>query len=191
MGCMWLSNKNYCLLNKQYDKQAWESLAQKVIEELQSKNRFWDFFDTEDSPFPYNDSVAYDYYPIREEQIKILQPEKFISDAILDLGWEEKIRIKRRTREHEISAAEDKDVMICEASGRPFKFTSMELEFYRRHGLPLPHKHPDIRHAERFRKRPGRTLYLSICAKCWIETLSVYKDCKVYCEQCYNKEIYW
>jgi len=78
----------------------------------------------------------------------------------------------------------------CAISGQPFKFTSMELDFYRRHGLPSPHKHPDIRHAERFKKVPSRELYLRTCGKCGIETLSIYETEKVYCEKCYNKEIY-
>jgi formylmethanofuran dehydrogenase subunit E len=59
--------------------------------------------------------------------------------------------------------------------------------------LPLPRKHPDIRHQERLEKRPKRQLYLSTCNKCSVEMLSVYEKEyteKVYCEDCYQKEIY-
>lgn len=44
-------------------------------------------------------------------------------------------------------------VVICETSGKPFRIIRQELEFYRKHNLPLPSKHPDIRHAERMKAR--------------------------------------
>jgi hypothetical protein len=84
--------------------------------------------------------------------------------------------------------------IICEVFGRPFRIVKPELEFYRKHWLPLPRKHPDIRHQERLAKRPWRILHLKNCDKCWIEMLSVYDkntEYKVYCEKCYQQEVYW
>jgi hypothetical protein len=83
--------------------------------------------------------------------------------------------------------------IVCEISGRPFRIMPLELDFYRKHHLPLPHKHPDIRREERIQQRPGRELYLRNCDKCGVEMLSIYPSDyqgKVYCEECYNKEIY-
>ncbi|MEI8091615.1 MAG: hypothetical protein WCG98_05300 [bacterium] len=57
----------------------------------------------------------------------------------------------------------------------------------------MPHKHPDIRHQERLDKRPGRNICVRNCSNCKQEMLSVYTPeyaGKVYCETCYNKEIY-
>ena len=146
--------------------------------------------------------------------ITILQPEQFISDAIMDLGGEEKLKIKWRTKENEITIPSGiqtihvQDVpnsikeiddsilgkaIICEISGRPFRIVAPELSFYRKYGLPIPHRHPDIRHEMRFKKRPGRTMYVRKCSNCDQEMLSVYASSypgKVYCEACYNKEIY-
>jgi hypothetical protein len=92
-----------------------------------------------------------------------------------------------------------------------------EIDFYRKHSISLPRKHPDIRHEERMKLRPGRTLYLRNCDCCGKEMLSVYdKQVRkvgkvgkvsnneelnshdlpnsptplVYCESCYTKEIY-
>ncbi|USN57483.1 MAG: hypothetical protein H6766_03450 [Candidatus Peribacteria bacterium] len=83
-----------------------------------------------------------------------------------------------------------------------------ELAFYRKHNLPLPRKHPDVRHVERMALRPGRTLYLRECDQCGEEMLSVYpmeekttksendktidtaNKQKVYCEKCYQQEVY-
>jgi hypothetical protein len=50
----------------------------------------------------------------------------------------------------------------------------MELEFYKKLQLPLPRKHPDIRHTERLSLRPVRTLCLRMCDKCNKEMLSIY-----------------
>jgi hypothetical protein len=83
--------------------------------------------------------------------------------------------------------------IICEESWRPYRIVKAEMEYYKRWWIPLPRKHPDIRHKERMRKRPWRQLYLRICDKCWKEIISVYPEWtsfKVYCEECYNKEMY-
>ena len=81
----------------------------------------------------------------------------------------------------------------CEISGRPFVIVKQELAFYRKHRLPLPRRHPNVRHEERVKQRPGRTLFLRMCDKCRKEILSVYpmEDVRrVYCEECYGKEVY-
>ena len=57
-------------------------------------------------------------------------------------------------------------VISCEVTGKPFRIVKPELEFYRKHNLPLPHKHPDQRHAERMAIRNPRKLWDRTCAKC-------------------------
>jgi hypothetical protein len=57
-------------------------------------------------------------------------------------------------------------VVICETTGKPFRIVKPELEFYRKHNLPLPHKHPDQRHLERMQLRNPRKLRDRACAKC-------------------------
>jgi hypothetical protein len=83
--------------------------------------------------------------------------------------------------------------IICEISGRPFKIVAPELAFYRKQGLALPRRHPDIRHKERSKNRPKRIVYVRTCDHCGQEMISIYpqtSSLRVYCEQCYNKEIY-
>ena len=57
-------------------------------------------------------------------------------------------------------------VIICEVSGKPFRIIKPELEFYRKHNLPIPRKHPDQRHLERMQLRNPRKLRDRKCAKC-------------------------
>lgn len=84
-----------------------------------------------------------------------------------------------------------KQIILCEISWRPFMLQKAEIDFYRKHHISLPRKHPDVRHEERMKLRPGRTLYLRDCDCCNKEMLSVYPEQSlVYCESCYVKEIY-
>jgi hypothetical protein len=65
--------------------------------------------------------------------------------------------------------------------------------------------HPDIRHAKRMALRPERNLSMENCDSCGKEMVSVYtshsplvkegvggdlKEPKVYCEVCYNREVF-
>jgi formylmethanofuran dehydrogenase subunit E len=67
------------------------------------------------------------------------------------------------------------------------------LDFYRKHNLPIPRKHPDIRHLERMKLRNPRKLFDRKCDKCWTDMKSTYDKNReeiVYCKKCYEKEIY-
>ena len=94
---------------------------------------------------------------------------------------------------HDVDDEILKKAVVCEVSGKPFRIVKPELEFYRKHNLPLPRKHPDVRHLERMSKRAPRQLYLRECDNCGKQVVSVYpadSEFKVYCEECYNKETY-
>jgi len=81
----------------------------------------------------------------------------------------------------------------CEETERPFRIVKQELEFYRRMKLPIPHLHPDERHKRRMALRNPRKLWKRECDKCSKEIQTTYspeRTEKVYCEQCYLKEVY-
>jgi len=44
-----------------------------------------------------------------------------------------------------------------------FRIIPQELEFYRKHNLPIPRKHPDQRHLDRMKLRNPRKLFERIC----------------------------
>ncbi|MBO7505425.1 hypothetical protein J6T66_04835 [bacterium] len=56
--------------------------------------------------------------------------------------------------------------VICEVSHRPFRVTKQEIDFYIKHNIPLPTKHPDIRHKERFERKDSTILKLIECDEC-------------------------
>ncbi|MEI8092502.1 MAG: hypothetical protein WCG98_10530 [bacterium] len=83
--------------------------------------------------------------------------------------------------------------IICEMTGKPFKIIKQELGFYRRHKLPLPHKHPDVRYRERMAMRTPKKLWDRTCMKCGTAIKTTYapeRPERIYCEACYNKTIY-
>jgi CxxC-x17-CxxC domain-containing protein len=68
-----------------------------------------------------------------------------------------------------------------------------ELDFYRKHNLPIPRRHPEQRHLDRIALKNPKKMFDRKCDKCGktIKT-SYYPNTEelVYCEECYNKEIY-
>ncbi len=200
-GCVWLRNKEYCIFNKQYTKEEYNQLVPKIIAQMIREEQRWEFFDPQMSPFGYNETVAMEYYPLsKEEALKLgytrsdyeapfPKVEKFVQWSKL---WTASCKTIHEQKPELLEKLLNYAV-VCEVSWKPFRIIRQELDFYIKHNLPLPKKHPDIRHQERMNKRPWRTLYLRNCDKCGEEMLSVYdtntKWQKIYCEKCYQKAI--
>ena len=94
---------------------------------------------------------------------------------------------------NEISDDIVNQVLQCEVSKKNYKIIPQELQFYRKMKLAIPRLHPDQRHMERLHKRTPRHLRERTCSKCGTTIKTTYapgRPEKVYCEECYNKEIY-
>ncbi len=196
--CIWLRNKQYCIFNKQYTKEEYEKEVAKIITHMQSTWERGEFFHPSLSPFWYNETVAQEYYPLTEQTAPASWFARcsYSADPTIP-DWVP--TIKRNdysdTQRNELLQSDNLEnlIFICSVSHRPFRLQKAEIEFYRKHHLPIPHKHPDIRHQERMKLRPWRTLYLRTCDCCGTKMLSVYPpdyDWKVYCEACYQKEVF-
>ncbi len=228
MFCIWLRKKKYHILNKPYEKQEYFKLKEQIISELTKTWKWWEFLWFDISSFPYNDTVAYDFFKVNkvispdwteeiiDESAKwevILKTNDFITDAILDLWWKEKINIKWRTKDKEINIpawmetikAEDlpnidevdesilKKAIICEETGRPFRIIKQELEYLKKKWLPLPTIHHELRMDKLVSRKPWGQLFLEKCDKCWWEMLSwvTRKDgVKIYCGECYREKMF-
>ncbi len=59
LGCIWLKNKSYCILNKQYTKEEWEILAEKIFAAMEKDGTLGAFFPASMNPFYFNDTLAY------------------------------------------------------------------------------------------------------------------------------------
>lgn len=194
--CVWLRNAQYCILNTQYTKEEYEILVPQIIQQMQEAWERWEFFNASLSPFCYNETVAQDYYPLtRQEALqrwcKRLESETPINipNGTNTIEWKNIPNTIQEIDDTILSQA-----IICETSWRPFRIIKPELEFYRKHAISLPRKHPDVRHQERLAQRPWRTLHLRKCDKTQEEILSVYPtdyDGTIYSQAAYQQEIYW
>ncbi len=83
--------------------------------------------------------------------------------------------------------------IVCEKTGKPFRIISQELEFYRKHNLPLPRRHPDQRHADRMSRKNPRKLLERNCDNCGKDittTFAAESNKAVYCDSCYDVQAY-
>ena len=62
-GCVGLRKKEYCILNKQYTKQEYEKLLPNIISHMSETKEWGEFFPIEKSIFPYEDTLAKEYFP--------------------------------------------------------------------------------------------------------------------------------
>ncbi len=217
--------KKYHILNKPYEKEEYFKLKEEITSKLIKSWEWWEYLWFEISQFPYNDTMTYDFFWVNkiinpdwtEEIINknakwtvILKTNDFITDAILDLWWKEKINIKWRTRDKEINIPDlmetikagdlpsidevDESILdkavICEKTERPFRIIKQELEYLKEKWFPLPTQHHEFQIDELLSRKPWGQLFLETCDKCWWEILSwvICKDgVKVYCGECYRE----
>ncbi len=191
--CIGLRNKEYCIFNKQYTKDEYEKLVPQIIEKMIVDKERWEFFFPQFSPFAYNETIASDYYPSDRDEVIAKWFKRL--DQETSLPYAGKL-LKAQDIPDSITMVSDdilQQVIECEISKRPFRVVKQELDFYRKHNLPLPTKHPDVRHTERTKLRNPKQLRDRKCAECGSDIKTSYSPERpeiVYCEQCYNKEIY-
>jgi len=158
------------------------------------RGEYGEFFPLRDSPFPYQDSSAQVEFPMTEKEIK----EKcwhWQDDVKSDIDLTKVTALKAEDVSNNIQDVKDdilKTPIICEKTGKPFKITKFELDFYRKMNVPLPTISPIERIKDLFKYRRPYKLYDTICAKCQKETQTVHNPEateNIYCEECYNKEV--
>ena len=208
-GCLGLKKKQYCILNKQYTKEEYFSLREKIINNMNdnpyiNKNgiiyKYGEFFPIEMSPFCYNETFAQDHFPL--EKIDVLTNGYKWKDR------EErnyKIDIKLEDIPDNINDVTDNildKVIECEHKGQcndrcstAFKIIKDELIFYKRFNIPIPHLCYGCRFSEKFKIRNPLKLWHRQCMNqgCTNEFETSYSPDRpeiIYCESCYQKEVY-
>lgn len=216
-GCTSIHHKQYCILNKQYTEQQYNELVPKIIEHMGGrahgasaqaeresgfassseaglKNKeFGEFFPIEISSFGYNKTLAQMYYPMTREQVLAKgwkwddydAPQPVVSKTIPAASIPDNIK---DISDEILSAA-----IECEITKKLFKIQPHELKFYKQQNCPLPRRHPDQRHLDRFKKRNPRKFWLRKCVKCQKEIHTTYSPQRpetVYCEKCYLETVY-
>ncbi len=200
-GCVGLSKKKYCIFNKQYTKEEYFELRDKIIkhmnemlyfDSLERVYKYGEFFPSQFSPLAYNESLAQDYMPLDSEQAK----EK-------GFMWREPNAREFQTTIQGIDLPDllkdttddiTKEIIACEACKRAYRIVPIELQFYKRIGLPLPHKCHNCRFLDRFKFINSPKLWHRSCMKdgCTNEFETSYSPERpeiIYCESCYQNEV--
>ncbi len=204
-GCFGLKQKQHCILNKQYVKEEYFELKEKIIEHMRKTKEWGEYFPSNVSPFAYNESMAQDYFPLtKEEAIKkgykwYDHPSRDYQATLSTKDLPKTINdVKENIIEEVIECAsqnspeEKEKYPLCTTA---FKITPLELALYRKIKIPIPDKCFPCRRQERFKLRNPRKLWHRKCMKegCNNEFETIYAPDRpeiVYCEKCYQAEVY-
>jgi hypothetical protein len=148
-GCIWLQNAKYCILNKQYTKEEYEKLVPKIIEKMNNDGEWGEFFPAKFSHFGYNQTMNMIEHPLSESEAK----KQWFTWSNYEPTFPKVEKTIPATRLPDTIEGIPDDILnwaiLCEVSEKPFRITRLELDFYRRHQLQIPRKHPDERYKER------------------------------------------
>ena len=194
IGCISVRKGNYMILNKAYSKEEYFELKKKIEKQLTEDNLLGQFFPPEVAPFAYNESLIQDFYPLQKDEA-INRGYRWQDKTTGTYGKE---TIKKGEIPNTIEKINDNvlnEVFACEECGKNFKLVEAEVSFYKKMGLPLPHKDFECRHSDRMKKRNGMKLYHRSCMKdgCGNEFETTYAPDRpeiIYCEDHYQKEVY-
>ncbi len=215
-GCIGLKKKAYCIFNKEYPKEEYTALRDRIIEHMKtmpysdSKGRehsFGDFWPIELEPFAYNETKAQEHFPLTKEEM-VANGFRFRDREAQDY------RITHSANDlpdsiREVPDSITESIIGCMHQGecidnctRAFKILKSELEFYRRMSIPLPRLCPNCRHMTRVAKASPFKLWHRACmcekanhehsGTCPNEFETPYAPERpeiLYCEKCYLSEV--
>lgn len=220
-ACSGVRDKKFCIFNKQYSKEKYEKLLPKIKEHMDEMPyidkkgiiyKYGEFFPSNLSPRPYNNTNAQEFFPLKKEEAESLG---YHWQDVVDKNYIP--TITKGNLPNSINDVPDSiinEIIECMEWGndkskmqnctKAFRITAGELAFYKRHNIPLPYKCPNCRHFDRIKRRNPITLWHRPCMcnktshfhgeeKCGIEFETSYAPDRpeiVYCEKCYQQEVY-
>src|SRR3989338_146432 len=203
-GCSGIKHGQYSILNKEYTKEEYFKLRDKLIEHMKKTGEYGEFFPSAMSHFGYDETMAQDYFPLTEEEAK-KQGYKW-------WGKLQKTEGKETLRSEQIpdsivdvSDSILNEVLACIECRRNYKIVQNELNFYKKHSIPIPRKCFYCRNSVRLKLENPFKLWHRTCM-CGKENHfhSKVKPCReefetsyapdrpeiIYCEKCYQQEVY-
>ena len=183
-----LRKEQYCIFNKQYSKEDYFILRDRIIQHMKQSGEWGEFFPIKYSTFAYNKTVAHEYFPLTKENIA-------------QRGWrwdpEDRSNFKPETYKLPDDTKDTPDTvcnetLTCEHCQKNYRIIQPELKFYRDMKLPIPRKCFLCRYHDRLQLRNPRTLFDRKCTKCQTNiqtTFAPERSEKVYCEKCYLETV--
>lgn len=188
-GCVALRKKRFCILNKQYSEEEYEKLVPKIIEHMKRTGEWGEFMPAQMSPFCYNESVAYEYFPMTREEA-------------LQKGYKWKERDEKEYAPQNYQIPDNikdvpetiiNEILACTQCGKNYRIIPQELVLYRDNGVAIPRKCYNCRHKRRMALRNPRKFYDRTCYRCGTNIKTTYpksNPAPIYCEKCYEEAVY-
>lgn len=188
-----LKKGEYCILNKQYSKEEYIKLKEKIIEHMKPNKEWGEFFKPGHSFFGYNETLANIHFPLSKEEA--------LSKGY---NWQDNLQITKgletiKTNEipddiNDVEGSFLKNIFVCKECNRNYKITENELLFYKKMNIPLPRNCFFCRLKNRFELRNPSKLWHRKCMKegCNNEFDTSYAPERpeiIYCESCYLNEV--
>ena len=201
-GCVSVKKGEYMILNKKYNKTDYETLKEKIIEHMKKTGEYGEFFPPEIAPVYYNETQGNLYMPMTKEEVLAKGwhwedniPGTFGKETIKSAAIPDKIK--------DVPDSYLNEIFSCMQCSKNYNITKNEFLFYQKENIPFPRRCSNCRYKRRFNLRPKRELWHRVCmcekdhvnhnGPCKVEFETCYapdRPEKVYCESCYNKEIY-
>jgi len=201
LGCVGLKKGEYSILNKKYPKGEYFNLREKIIADMKRRGEWGEFFPISSSPFGFNETRAFDQWPIGREDA--------LSRGYNWLDNIQQTRGKQTLSQEKVPDSIDdvpdtfiNEILACLSCGRNYNVLPGELALYKQLHVPIPDRCFFCRQSEREEMRGGFDFMhrRCDCAKSGhnhdkrcpneFETFFTEKERRpIYCESCYNSEI--
>jgi hypothetical protein len=190
-GCVSLRKKKYCILNKQYTKEEYEVLKERIISDMKQRGEYGKFPPYSLGLCPYNVSTAAIYFP------------EVTKEYVLEKGgyWDEEGGVKIEGMDtkdlpdsiYDIGEDICKQPLICPVTGWRYNISVDELSFLKRNKIAIPRVHFDVRTKERVITTSPTKGELYQCFYCKKDINAYYPKSwgyeKIACDECYLREI--
>lgn len=202
-GNMGLNKQQYAIFNKQYTKQDYEKLRDKIIAHMRETGEYGEFFPITMSPYGYNETIAQEYYPLNKADVE-RAGWTWQDNTGGTFGKETLETAKYADNIEECTDQITQEVLACMNCKKNYKIVPQEFALYKKLGLALPRLCPHCRHLRRIELRNPRSLWQRQCmcvspehdkhtGRCANEFETTYSPDRkeiVYCQECYNQEMY-
>lgn len=199
-GCIGLFNCQYCILNKQYTKEDYCRLIERISDHMRLTGEWGRFFPLHLSRFGYNETTAGGQYVLtKEEALKqgfnwcdYVEPRPDLPGLISGNDLPDDIA--------DVPDSILDAPIACPASGRRFRIQKAELAFYRKMKLPLPTMYFKSQLGTVYRLRPFMRLYYDRrcdniisgerCPNMFATAFDFNSKQKVFCQSCHLQHAY-
>lgn len=196
-GCVGARKGEYCILNKQYSKEEYFAIIEKIKKQMNDvpykdklgrEYKYGEMLPAELSPWAYNEATVYEWFPVTKEQA--------VRDGFnwRDPDLREYVDTTMVIPENIKDVKSDilKAIIKCTDCGKNYQIIPSELTFLCKFNFPIPRQCPLCRDRARIKSLNSMVIFNRNCAKCNKEIQTSYAPERpeiVYCEKCYQQEL--